>query len=358
MIGEGETLVELKRTIPAEGLGPTVSSFANTIGGWVILGVDDVSREIVGWKPKGRADDLDYLRDLLANDVDPLPPFAAKPIRLKRRVSAIRVYESSDTPHIVRGTGSVYVRDPGASRKIRSHDELVALAGRGETAGEDARRRLEVQPAVNALLAVPHVRADRQDLVTDVHIIARAAPLTVTPTTRDWPLTRMAAAWCLQRVEQLLPPWGGFGREGPWAEPFGRAVGAQLVQHKPSGARDRAAVVADSAGVLAAQIRRGPMTSEPAFVVIKDLLEDFRLLARFVGAGLAEAEAFGRAVADLSIVVPASARIYGAARDKPPRPLRAVHEIVAPPSEQDVTDLAEAWHREIQREVGIETYEA
>lgn len=77
MIREGETLVELKAEIPNEGLGPTIASFANTLGGWIVLGVDDTTREIVGWKPKGRADDLDYLRDVLRREIDPLPPFAA-----------------------------------------------------------------------------------------------------------------------------------------------------------------------------------------------------------------------------------------------------------------------------------------
>jgi predicted HTH transcriptional regulator len=135
MIGEGETLVELKAKIPEEGLGPTISSFANTLGGWVLLGVDDKTREVVGWRPKGRADIVDYLRDLLQREVDPLPPFAAKVLRVARKsVGLIRVYEPTDTPHIVRGTGSVYIREPGAKRPIQEHAPLVELARRGEEA--------------------------------------------------------------------------------------------------------------------------------------------------------------------------------------------------------------------------------
>ena len=57
MIKEGESLVELKAEIPREGIGPTIASFANSLGGWVILGVDDKTRTGVGWKPPGRADD-------------------------------------------------------------------------------------------------------------------------------------------------------------------------------------------------------------------------------------------------------------------------------------------------------------
>jgi hypothetical protein len=59
MIKEGESLVELKAKIPAEGIGPTIASFANSLGVWVMLGVEDSTRTVVGWKPPGRADDLD-----------------------------------------------------------------------------------------------------------------------------------------------------------------------------------------------------------------------------------------------------------------------------------------------------------
>jgi predicted HTH transcriptional regulator len=76
MVREGETLVELKAQIPREGIGPTIASFANTLGGWVILGVDDETRQVVGWKSKGRTDDVDYLHELLRREVDPMPPFA------------------------------------------------------------------------------------------------------------------------------------------------------------------------------------------------------------------------------------------------------------------------------------------
>jgi hypothetical protein len=53
MIDEGESLIELKARIPGEGIGPTIASFANALGGWVILGVDDATR--VGRHPAHRA---------------------------------------------------------------------------------------------------------------------------------------------------------------------------------------------------------------------------------------------------------------------------------------------------------------
>src|SRR5262245_1921307 len=94
MIREGETLVELKAGTPKDGIGPTVTSFANTLGGWLILGVEDKNRVVVGWKPSGRADIVDYLRERLRQEVDPLPPFAARGMEIEgRQVGVVRVYE-------------------------------------------------------------------------------------------------------------------------------------------------------------------------------------------------------------------------------------------------------------------------
>ncbi len=51
----------------------------------------------------------------------------------------------------------MYVRDPGAKRKVRAHGELVALARRGEEAARLARERLYSTPAVADVLRSPEV---------------------------------------------------------------------------------------------------------------------------------------------------------------------------------------------------------
>lgn len=363
MIEEGEALVELKEQIPDEGLGPTIASFANTLGGWVVLGVDDKSRQVVGWKPKGRADDLDYLRDVLSRELDPLPPFAAKPMRVgRRRVSVIRVYESTDTPHIVRGTGSVFIRDPGAKRAIQSHDQLIALARRGEEAADRARARLHATPSVGYVLRTPDSGYPLDNTLRAVRTVARAAPFTVTPATREWPLGRRAADWCLDQVEQLVPPFGipefGDRREGPHLEPFGRAVAATVVQERGSRAEDAGKVVADSAGVVGAEIQRGAADGDrPSFLIQAILDEELRPLARFLADALAEAEAFGRAIAEVFILFPPMVQVHGAERSTP-RELHASRELTAPADAHEVDELAEAWHRELQRSIGIAKFEA
>ena len=66
------------------------------LGGWLLIGVTD-DRKIVGYKPPGRVDLQDYIRQLLAAQVDPLPPFAAVRLRAGRHmIGVVRVPESSD----------------------------------------------------------------------------------------------------------------------------------------------------------------------------------------------------------------------------------------------------------------------
>ena len=86
-----------------------VASFANMLGGWLLIGVDD-DGQVVGYTPPGTADLQDYLRDLLRAQVDPMPPFAAITMQVDgTTIGVVRVAESSDTPHIT-SDGVIYVR--------------------------------------------------------------------------------------------------------------------------------------------------------------------------------------------------------------------------------------------------------
>jgi predicted HTH transcriptional regulator len=78
LINHGEDLlVERKRELPdAAKFGATVASFANTIGGWILLGVED-GGTIVGHPTEPTLDMQSHLGHLLRNEVEPVPPFAA-----------------------------------------------------------------------------------------------------------------------------------------------------------------------------------------------------------------------------------------------------------------------------------------
>src|SRR4051812_20226286 len=78
LIEHGEDLFVERKLIPPKdgGFGATVASFANTIGGWVLLGIAD-DGTIKGWEPPGRADAQSHLGEILRQQCDPLPPFVA-----------------------------------------------------------------------------------------------------------------------------------------------------------------------------------------------------------------------------------------------------------------------------------------
>lgn len=155
LIDEGETLfVERKATDPKVGLGATVASFANMLGGWVLIGVAN-DGTVIGYKPKGRADVQDHVRDLLRKQVYPLPPFAAVSVDVDNTtIGVVRVAESSDTPHIT-SEGVIYVRNPGGKHRVTDHRDILALARRGEDARVEAERRLYGLPMVADAMKTP-----------------------------------------------------------------------------------------------------------------------------------------------------------------------------------------------------------
>src|SRR4051794_18667380 len=97
LVAHGEDLfVEFKQELPSRsGLGAAVASFANTLGGWLIVGIAD-DRTVVGWSPTPGTDMQSHIGNLLRNQVDPLPPFVAETRLLEgKQIAVIRVFESS-----------------------------------------------------------------------------------------------------------------------------------------------------------------------------------------------------------------------------------------------------------------------
>ena len=358
MIREGETLVELKVEIPKDGIGPTVASFANTLGGWLILGVEDKDRAVVGWKPKGRADIVDYLRQCLLREVDPMPPFAARGMEVEGgQVGVVRIYESMDTPHIIRGTGAVHVREPGGKRPIREHAELIELARRGEGAEDRARARLWEMPVVAEVLQTPDTGKENEEPGA-VRWVARAAPLTVSAPVRDWPLTRRASEWCTQHVNGMLRIPQPYGQERTRVEPYGRAITARVGREIGGDATDRALLVADSGGVFGAELARGIERGDRPSILLESILkEEIEPLAHTLAAMLAEAEAWGRAVVDLWCLFPGDERIFGPRRQPLDGRLHAAQELTIPAADAEVEAVAKAWHREFQRSMGVMKFE-
>ncbi len=196
MRAEGETLfVECKADIGrGEGfqIAKAVSAFANTLGGWVLIGVMDDGSLNSEWHPP-TVELVDRIRQALRGQVDPLPAFAARVVEgpAGSSVGVVRVYESSDTPHVLK-TGQVLVREPAedrrvyVSRPVATNFELASLISRGQLSRARTDELLRrTNPTGSAGLAVAHGVHSR--------ITLALAPLTLSGRWRDWPTTSGAA---------------------------------------------------------------------------------------------------------------------------------------------------------------------
>lgn len=144
MLGLDETLfVEHKGAEPEYPLAKAAASFANQLGGWVLVNTKDGKPlgPLPEWIAKA-ASPVDAVRDRLHPHVDPMPPFEARTFDLgdDGAVLLVRVYESADTPHILKD-GAIYVRGVAQDKRsdpiyrpvpIENQQALRALVERGE----------------------------------------------------------------------------------------------------------------------------------------------------------------------------------------------------------------------------------
>lgn len=180
LVDAGETVAERKAAVPSEGLGPTFASFANSGGGWVLLGISDDGSPC-GFKVPGRVEPQEWLRSKMRIAVDPLPPFRCREMVLDGcDVLVVRVGASAETPHLVKSTGAVLVREPGGRAPIASQAKLLELCVRPEVAEQRAIERMTRLPLVVEALgprAVGALVIGGQNRVSDWAIAA--SPLTL-----------------------------------------------------------------------------------------------------------------------------------------------------------------------------------
>jgi hypothetical protein len=273
MLTENETLfVEHKTSIDRDAyvVAKAVSSFANTLGGWVLIGVTDGEPnegDEAGWVAPAPYELTDRAREALSvNGVDPVPAFAATVMTHKptgRRVGLIRVYESSDTPHVMRN-GQVFVRSVAQDRRaerayrargIETQAGLLALANRGRSGVEEARHRFQPD---RAPLAAAHVGLSSSHLATMTEGIVglRAVPVTGARLA-DWGVSRRCLV-ALDRGARTLA--GASQAEVPTvrAHASGIAVTAKSLDLLGIGPVERdgvALVGTDAAGLVVAAMQ-------------------------------------------------------------------------------------------------------
>lgn len=365
LINEGETLfVERKVAVPSGGLGATVASFANTLGGWLLLGVAD-DGALVGFTDHGRSDLQDHLRHVLRNDVDPLPPFAARTFQLDgTTIGVVRIYESVDTPHIVRRTGALYIREPGGKAPVKDHATLIELARRGERARALAEQRLRVLPHVEGALRTPErVWGDepgRADLPPLLEVIVAASPLTVGSVFADLALASDAMQWAWDASKAF------FESEGQALGPERQSVQVEVMQRgftatgNRGGSNVTTTIVVDSGGALGARFawrRTGGAMS------LRSLVDDeLRPLIGTVAGGLDVLGGHGRAVAELRMrgienmmldEQPGHTGLFGEDLDE----IHVGGALAVPATPGDVTQLASRWAREVGRAAGLMLWE-
>lgn len=101
-------------------LAKEITSFANCEGGWLIVGIDDKTKEITP------IDKQDYSQRIgkIATRISPMPEFSTRfltsPNNKKTGVLVVYVYEGKNAPYIC--NGSVYVRSGSSKEPIKPAD--------------------------------------------------------------------------------------------------------------------------------------------------------------------------------------------------------------------------------------------
>jgi hypothetical protein len=123
--------VEYKGTLPASNkIAKSIASFANSYGGWYIVGVTtdghNVAQNMPGFSLDDCHDPIASLRDSIRSGIDPVPVFFSQVVTLapKQAVLVVYVPAEQDTPFITKD-GRIYRRVSDSSEPIPETQRLV-----------------------------------------------------------------------------------------------------------------------------------------------------------------------------------------------------------------------------------------
>lgn len=363
------------------GLMTAVASFANTLGGWLLIGVKN-GKPVGGDDPWAQPEAptlVDAVRDRLLGQLDPLPAFEARVLpHAAGSVGVVRVYESSDTPHVSVGSGSVYVREvagvadasaprrPGAglqgerayrATQIRSRTQLLELADRGRVAAArvegllDPTRPLPLIVGRLPLKLEPIGNGGFQPVHSErAAIVVRLVPFTLAPRFLGWATTSFAAAAVLGASETLSMKRG---LDNSWVvpDPSGAAVTVPLdvgSMHKDAGDCGLGAmahVVLDGAGIAGAALELASPTEElrRPWIRLSSLAREFIRPVIAAAAGvLTEGEFLGRARCQIDLIgLPRTFLLEEGGQDGTGRPwVPTAGDLVLPADDGQIESLA------------------
>jgi hypothetical protein len=379
------------------GLMKAVSSFANTLGGWVLLGVENRRpvEETPAWAQPGAPPLVDFVRARLRLEIDPLPAFEAKimPLPDGKKIGVVRVYESADTPHVAIRNGAVFIRevagdhDVAAPRKpgsgshgerayravqIRSRAQLLELAERGKSAAQrvdallDPRHPLPLVATQLPLRLEPLREGGFQpEFGTHPAIVVRMAPLTVSPRFRGWATTADCSAAVQAQAEALS---GQNGLDPSWISPDPSGAGLAISFANPvhfDGAdlalASTAHLVIDAAGVAGAGITLMPPEDRRrrSWLQLAQLVELLKPVISTAANLLTVGEFLGRSRCQIDLVDLSQAFLLHEAKEDGARrwvPLGA--ELPLPASENHIDAVARRAANALWRSAGGAAWDA
>ncbi len=117
--------VEYKSDFPAnEKIGKSIASFANTYGGWYVVGVKTdghhIANEVCGFSLVAYPDPVSKVREIVKSYLDPLPVFYPQVVRLAmedRAVLVVYIPGGQETPFVAKD-GRIYRRTYDSSHPV------------------------------------------------------------------------------------------------------------------------------------------------------------------------------------------------------------------------------------------------
>lgn len=122
-----------------------VSAFANTSGGYIVYGKEDIKQggRIIGINPK--AFDADQLQQIIATRCYPPPKFSLRIIkRASKWFAILEIPESENKPHEITNTRDVWIRRGGITDKA-TQKERVEMAEKEKRRKSTLKEQLEIE---------------------------------------------------------------------------------------------------------------------------------------------------------------------------------------------------------------------
>lgn len=131
--------IEYKEKFPKDNkkIANSIASFANSEGGWYIVGIKENKNEsnpfeIVGFELESNRKPDDKITNIVKDNINPIPYFETKLVEIPENkvVLVVQVFESHDPPYFSKD--GVYIRVGGTSKKLDDRYQFEKLLDKKE----------------------------------------------------------------------------------------------------------------------------------------------------------------------------------------------------------------------------------